>query len=759
MPERSASARSAASSRCLGCGREVDPLRAAHVAILDGRFFYFCSPECKRGYAHQHAIASASGPVSAATSQIRVVAERAPGAEPALSDPAELSASGEATDMEVVPNRRLPDAWHEPAPTRFGALAAERARVPLWFRHTRAPEALAAVDTAGIVFGALVAPIGLLGSAAEAARLPLAVLSWAALLFRIVAVGRDPSDPHPALVLVPTSGALFAAGWASATRDSHAAALGVFAGLSCAISIVTELLTSRARHRVDQARRAIEGQLDTSVRAAHGDAMMEVSASEVRPGEQVVVEETELVGVDGTVVAGEARVLPFLGATVQRVRKQGDPILAGARVVSGSLRIVASRSGPNRAWVRLLSPRATRIDVACPTTLAVRLTIERGAPLAAAAVGVAALAASATPVEALATACAAAMAFGGKAACSFAALQFARAHLEALSRGITYKDARCFERAGAVNIAVLSARGTILMGEPEMVALVPLGGFEIEPLLSLAAGAETGSSHPVAAAVVRAARMRGIRPDHVHNIAVHAGLGITAVASTGEPLVVGGRALMLEQKIGVAVTEPHVSELEAQGRSVLLVALGGRLIGIIALEDRLRPGARAAVQRLLDAHIEPVLLSGEARDTCETIGRALDIEHVRPEVLPGDRGAAVRALAEGGNVVAVIGEAVGDDAALGAAEVAIAMDTGGSTAGEWSVSAANDDVRDAALALTIPHAARDRSRVAIALAATPGLVALLAIGVGVAPPVFGPLAVFVGAISAAAYTREAASAG
>jgi P-type Cu+ transporter len=187
---------------------------------------------------------------------------------------------------------------------------------------------------------------------------------------------------------------------------------------------------------------------------------------------------------------------------------------------------------------------------------------------------------------------------------------------------------------------------------------------------------------------------------------------------------------------------------------VLLVALGDRLVGLIALQDGLRAGARAAVQRFLDARIEPVLLSGEARDTCETIGRALDIEHVRPAVLPADRGPEVRALGEGGSVVAVVGQPVGDDGALGAADVAIAMGAAGSTPGEWGVALASDDVRDAALALAIPHATRARVRVAIALGATPGVVALLAIGFGVAPLAVAPLAAMLGAIAAAAHARE-----
>ena len=103
-------------------------------------------------------------------------------------------------------------------------------------------------------------------------------------------------------------------------------------------------------------------------------------------------------------------------------------------------------------------------------------------------------------------------------------------------------------------------------------------------------------------------------------------------------------------------------------------------------------------------------MSGETRDTCETIGRALDVEHIRPEVLPGDRGAEVRALSEAGSVVAVIGHASGDDASLGAADVAVALGAAGSTPGEWAVALASDDVRDAATALAIAHQARERAR-------------------------------------------------
>jgi P-type E1-E2 ATPase len=185
----------------------------------------------------------------------------------------------------------------------------------------------------------------------------------------------------------------------------------------------------------------------------------------------------------------------------------------------------------------------------------------------------------------------------------------------------------------------------------------------------------------------------------------------------------------------------------------LLVSLGGKLVGLLALQDGLRPGARAAVQRLHDARIEPVLLSGEARDTCETIGRALDIDHVRPEVLPADRGAEVRALREGGHVVAVLGHPASDDGALGAADISVAMCSAGATPGEWMVALASDDVRDGALSLGIASSTRERARSVLAFGAVPCVLALLALGFGLAPAVIAPVGVVVGTALALARAR------
>jgi cation transport ATPase len=778
------------SALCPGCGHPVDQLRAGHVAVLDGRFHYFCHSGCKhaylasRGLPQEEEIATAHPPdvipesgdfpvpaVEATGETAQATSLRnAPGGLVPAQPPDEarealashLVFRGPSPDGPVAFRGPSPDGsvvFRGPSPETGGPGEGAAGRKPLRpgrsLRDTLRQRTIHLLEASGIALGCLAPALGLLGPAADAVRAQLVACSWLALAIRASMVGRDPADPHALVVLGPTGVAAAAACYAYVIHDPHAGALAAFAGLSCAAAVAIEVLVARAWCSTWAARKHIECALDVRARAVREHDTVELSAVELRPGEQVVAVAGETLGVDATVTAGEARVVPWLDAPIEMVKREGDPVVAGARVVSSRLRVTTTWSGRERAWLRLLGSPSLRLDVAAPTPRFVRLAVERGAPAAALCVGAGALAANATAVEIVAAMSAGAIAFGARAVASAAALHFARAHLEALRSGVTYKDARAFERAAGANIAVFSARGTVLLGEPEIVAIEPLGAFDVERVLALAAGAERASTHPFAAAVLRAARARGVRADHVRNATAHAGLGITALASTGERLVVGGRAIMLEEKIGVAAVDARVSELEGEGRSVLLVALADRLAGLVALQDGLRQGARAAVQRLHDVRIEPVLMSGEARDTCETIGRALDIEHVRPEVLPAERGAEVRALGEGGGTVAVVGHPAADDAALGAADVAIAMGAAGSTPGEWAIALAGDDVRDAALALAIPHAARDRARRAVVLGATPGLLALLAIAFGVAPLGVAPLAVLAGALAVTVHAREA----
>jgi P-type E1-E2 ATPase len=204
---------------------------------------------------------------------------------------------------------------------------------------------------------------------------------------------------------------------------------------------------------------------------------------------------------------------------------------------------------------------------------------------------------------------------------------------------------------------------------------------------------------------------------------------VTAVASTGQALVAGTRALLLERRISVASAETRIAELEALGRSVLLVALDGRWVGLLALQDGLRPGARAATQTLLDAGVEPVLLSGEARETCRALARHIGIEHVRPEVLPHDRAAEVRRLSQAAGMLAVVGSSI-DDAALAAAPVSIDIDARGGPLERCDIDIASGDVRDAASAIQLTRALHARTRAALVTATAPVALGVLMLFAG-----------------------------
>src|SRR5690606_18098970 len=155
------------------------------------------------------------------------------------------------------------------------------------------------------------------------------------------------------------------------------------------------------------------------------------------------------------------------------------------------------------------------------------------------------------------------------------------------------------------------------------------------------------------------------------------GRGVTAVAPSGQPLVIGNRGLLLEAGVSVAVADADAARAEERGHTVVFVGLDGRVRALISLRDEDRVGARAAVQRLIDLGIEVVLVSGDHRGTVEALARHLDITHVKAELLPDEQGAEIRRLRETGGVVAVVGRPGHDDAALGAADVPVVLGAAG----------------------------------------------------------------------------------
>ncbi|HEU4405592.1 MAG TPA: HAD family hydrolase, partial [Polyangiaceae bacterium] len=618
-----------------------------------------------------------------------------------------------------------------------------------WGERADEPEALdadALLVGMATLGGFLAVALSLLGPmrAVNGARLVVASAGCLSLAARLVTRRRDPADAHPLLLLAPALASCAAAAAAFFTGSAQTNQAIHLAGVAVVTGGLLTALRARSASELEDERGWVASALALPGRRVVGGDADVVAAHELRPGELLRVGPGEIAPADLNVTAGSALVYPWLGATAVARRGEGAALVAGARVLEGAVQGVTTWTGGDRAWARALLDPARRADVHASVARLSRVIAAQGALAAGLLAALATFANGESWLGVGLSAIAAFGALGTTTVASVASLHVLRGVLSAARRGISYQGARAWDEAARASVAVFAARGTLLFGEPDVVEVEATGRASPAQVLAWAAGAEAGQAHPLAVAAVRGARHRNVTPDAVRSPHPLPGLGVMAVTSAGETLLVGSRALMLEQRVSVALAEARVAELEGLGRTVLLVAVGGRLAGLVALQDGLRSGARAAVQHLLDVEVEPVLLSGEARDTCETIARALDIDHVRPEVLPADRAGEVRRLAEGGARVAVIGRPAADGALLGAADVSVALQAAGSPSNEWSVAMASDDVRDAALAVAIAHRTLAEARLALALAVAPGVVGALTVAFGLLPAVFAPLSGLVG---------------
>ncbi|MBX7192416.1 MAG: HAD family hydrolase, partial [Sandaracinaceae bacterium] len=425
-------------------------------------------------------------------------------------------------------------------------------------------------------------------------------------------------------------------------------------------------------------------------------------------------------------------------------RGVGLPVLAGARVVEGRLRVIATHVAADRALLRPLRfADASAADAAPLTRLAARLLALAALVAGVGAVLGAVLAAPEGGLAARLAAGAAVLVAGDALALRRASsVPFSAAALAAAERGITFASARSLDRAGRVTTAVLSGHGTMTEGVLEVVEAHAIGAEDpgaLERATTLAAAVEAESPHPIARAMLAHA---GSKPlPTVRRVTAIPGRGMRATGPDGELVLVGNRQLLLDEGTSVAVAEGDVQRAEARGLSVVFVASESRARAWIALRDEIRAGARAAVQRLIDLDIEVLALSGDHRGTVEALARGVDIDNVKAELVPEERVAEVRRLREVGSRVCVIGRPDLDREVLGAADVPLQLGAAGAPEAERGVSLATDDLRDASAALWIARAAsRDALRASIsAVAAGSILVAIGALGLA-APGIVAILA-------------------
>jgi P-type Cu2+ transporter len=268
-------------------------------------------------------------------------------------------------------------------------------------------------------------------------------------------------------------------------------------------------------------------------------------------------------------------------------------------------------------------------------------------------------------------------------------------------RGILFKNAVALEQVASVDTVVLDKTGTLTKGEPEVVAVVTADGIDENELLRLSAAVERESEHPLAEAVVRAARERGLEPPRAESFEAVAGHGAIATVE-GQRLALGNARLLEREHVALDGLSERAAELASEGQTVVHFARDGRAAGLIAIADASRETAATAIAALKEIGVRPVMLTGDNRQTAERIARELGIDGVIAEVLPEDKAQKVEELQRQGRKVAMVGDGVNDAPALAQADVGIAIGAGTDVAIETAdVVLMRSDPLDVATAVQI----------------------------------------------------------
>ncbi len=553
---------------------------------------------------------------------------------------------------------------------------------------------------------------------------------------------------------------------------------------------VGKFLEARAKGQTGAAIRQLLGLRAKTARIVRSSGAaseeVEVPVEDVLVGDIVVVRPGEKIPVDGIVTTGQSTVDESMltGESLPVSKATGDTVIGGAINKTGSFRFRATAVGKqtalaqivklvqdaqaSRAPIQDLADKVSAIFVPAVISLAVLVGLfwyfwgaaafyHHASPLGTALIFMATVLLISCPCALGLATPTAIMAGTGVGA----------------QHGILIKNAEALQKAGAIDTVILDKTGTITKGKPAVTDVVEsrdwrleIGDWEIErlsdsttreathpisnlqspnlsisqSLLFFAASAERASEHPLAEAIVEYAKAQGVTLSEVAAFNSITGRGIEATVD-GQAVLLGSPALMTERGIDISSLQADITRLQDEGKTVMAVAVGGELAGLLAVADTVKESSAAAIRQMHSQHLRVVMLTGDNWRTAQAIARQVGLDpaqEVKAEVLPGDKAAAVQQEQAAGRVVAMVGDGVNDAPALAQSNVGMAIGTGTDVAIEAAdVTLMRGDLR------SVPQAIQLSRRTLRAIKqnlfwAFAYNVAAIPIAAGVLVPLFGP---------------------
>ncbi len=441
-------------------------------------------------------------------------------------------------------------------------------------------------------------------------------------------------------------------------------------------------LEMRARGKTSEAIKRLIGLQPKTARVIRDGQELDVPIERVGFDETLRVRPGEKIPVDGSVIEGHSNVDESMltGEPIPVPKQTGDEVAAGTLNKTGSFLFKATRIGHDTALARIIDlvrtaqnakPAIGRLaDKISAVFVPIVLIVAVLTVLAWFNFGpeprVSYMLVTAMTVLIIACPCALGLA---------TPISIMVGVGKAAEYGVLIRNGEALQQARRLTTVVLDKTGTVTKGQPTVTARVPVGDWNEDELLRMAASIETGSEHPLAEAIVAAARETEVSLSPVAGFAAIAGHGVEGRVDD-RTVLFGNQKLMNDRGIGLGALTERAAELAADGHTPMYLAVDGAIAGVVAVADPIKDDSRSAIERLHDAGLNVVMLTGDNRATAEAVARQVGIDEVMAEVLPGQKADKVAALQARGAIVGMVGDGINDAPALARADVGYAIGTG-----------------------------------------------------------------------------------